>query len=112
MVASIAHAGGLSLTAKTEIDALLSRLESSDCHFFRNGSRYTGPEAKNHLQAKLDDLVKKGRITNSEEFIARAATTSSVSGQPYGVQCANQTEQPCAVWLVDELRRFREAHGG
>jgi len=108
--ATLAHAGELSSTAKTEIDALLNRLETSECQFYRNGSWHSGSAAKDHLQMKLEYLVKKGRITNSEEFIEKAGTKSSISGQLYKVRCPNQEEQPSGVWLSDELRQFREAH--
>jgi hypothetical protein len=110
LAAALAHAGELSPTAKIEIDALLSRLETSECQFYRNGSWYTAAEAKDHLRLKLDYLVKKGTVTTAEEFIERAATKSIVSGQPYRLRCANQEEQPSAVWLSGELRRYRGEH--
>jgi len=57
---------------------------------------------------KLDYLVEKGLITDSEEFIRAAGTESSMSGQPYKVRCPNQEEQPSAVWLGSELRKIRQ----
>jgi len=60
------------------------------------------------LQMKLDYLVEKGLITDSEEFIRAAGTESSMSGQPYKVRCPNQEEQPSAVWLGSELRKIRQ----
>lgn len=58
---------------------------------------------------KLDSLLKKGGIASSEEFIEKAAAKSNKSGQPYIMRCPDQAEQPCAVWLGNELRKFREA---
>jgi len=110
LAAAPAHAAELSSSAKTEIDRLLDRLGTSECEFYRNGSWYSGPEARHHLQMKLKYLVKKGLITNAEEFIEKAGTKSSFSGQPYKVRCPNQQEQPSAVWLGDELRHIREEH--
>jgi len=103
-----AHAAELSSSAKTEIDALLNRLETSNCQFYRNGSWHSGSEARDHLQMKLEYLVEKGLITDSEEFIEKAGTESSISGQPYKVRCPNQEEQPSAVWLGSELRKIRQ----
>ena len=110
IAATLAHGGDLAPTAKAEIDALLKRLETSACQFYRNGTWYDGSAAKDHLQTKLDYLVKKGGVTTSEEFIEKVAAKSSLSGQPYKVRCPNEQEQPCAVWLTNELRRLREAH--
>jgi len=103
-----AHAAELSSSAKTEIDALLNGLGTSKCQFYRNGSWHSGSEARDHLQMKLEYLVEKGLITNSEEFIEKAGTESSLSGQPYKVSCPNQKEQPSAVWLRSELRKIRQ----
>lgn len=108
LAAAAAHAAELPSSAKTEIDALLNRLETSKCQFYRNGSWHSGSEARDHLQMKLEYLVEKGLITDSEEFIEGAGTKSSISGQPYKVRCPNQTEQPSAVWLGSELRKIRQ----
>ncbi len=110
LAAAPAHAAELSSPARTEIDALLNRLGTSECQFYRNGSWHSGSEARDHLQLKLEHLVKKGLITNSEEFIEKAGTKSSISGRPYKVRCPNQEEEPSAVWLGSELRHIREEH--
>ena len=109
MLAAVpAHAAELSPSAQTEIDALLNRLGTSKCQFYRNGSWHSGVEARDHLQMKLEYLVEKGLITDSEEFIEKAGTESSLSGQPYKVRCPNQEDQPSAVWLRSELRTIRQ----
>ncbi len=108
LAAALAHAAELSSSAKAEIDVLLNRLGTSNCQFYRNGSWHGGSEARDHLQMKLEYLVEKGLITDSEEFIEEAGTKSSISGQPYKVRCPNQTEQPSAVWLGSELRKIRQ----
>ena len=108
LAAAPADAAELSSSAQTEIDALLNRLGTSKCQFYRNGSWHSGSEARDHLQMKLDYLVEKGLITDSEEFIEKAGTESSISGKPYKVRCPNQEEQPSAVWLGSELRKIRQ----
>lgn len=102
------QAAELSSTAKTETAVLLNELQSSGCQFYRNGSWHTGAEARNHLQMKLDYLVRRGRIATSEEFIEKAATKSSMSGQPYLVRCPDEKELPSAAWLGERLRRLRD----
>ena len=108
LAAAPADAAELSSSAQTEIDALLDRLGASKCQFYRNGSWHSGVEARDHLQMKLEYLVEKGLVTDSEEFIAKAGTESSMSGRPYKVRCPNQEEQPSAVWLGSELRKIRQ----
>ena len=108
LAAAPAHAAELSSSAQKEIDALLNRLGTSTCQFYRNGSWHSGVEARDHLQMKLEYLVEKGLVTDSEEFIAKAGTESSMSGRPYKVRCPNQEEQPSAVWLGSELRKIRQ----
>jgi hypothetical protein len=60
---------------------------------------------------KLEYLVARGLITDSEDFIEKAATKSSVSGRPYKVRCPNQPEELSSVWLGSELRRIRQKDG-
>ena len=108
LAAAPAHAAELPSSAKTEIDALLNGLETSNCQFYRNGSWHSGSEAKDHLQMKLEYLVARGLITDSEEFIEKAGTKSSLSGRLYKVRCPNQQEEPSAVWLGGELRKIRQ----
>ncbi|MEO6665873.1 MAG: DUF5329 family protein [Nitrospiria bacterium] len=108
LAGALAQAAELSSAAGTEIASLLNTLVASECQFYRNGSWHTGAEAKEHLQMKLESYAKKGVITSSEEFIARAATRSSLSGQLYKVRCPNHEEEPSAVWLRRELNHLRE----
>lgn len=91
-----------------EVDALLAFVESSGCQFIRNGSAHSPADARKHLQKKLEYLDDKGLIDSPEDFIARAATESSMTGEPYQVNCQG-TLQPSASWLNGELNRLRQA---
>ena len=93
---------------KREVDALLAFVESSGCLFIRNGSEHQPADARKHLQKKLDYLEDKGKVDSPEDFIALAATESSMSGEPYQVNCQGQL-QPSANWLNTELVRLRRA---
>jgi hypothetical protein len=94
-------------SVRTEINALLDRLESSGCQFNRNGSLHTGAEAKAHLLGKLDYLDKKGAVQSTEQFIDLAASKSSVSGKPYQVVCGNAAPVESKLWLSRELEAVR-----
>jgi len=97
----------LSPAARGEIEVLLSRLAASDCQFMRNGNWYTAGEAQVHLRRKLDYLVDKGAVGSAEQFIERAASQSSMSGQAYQVKCGGQPPVASGAWLRAELQRLR-----
>jgi len=92
---------------RAEVAHLLGYLESSGCQFQRNGSWYPPARAASHLKQKYEYLLKKGLVTNTESFIAGAASESSVSGKPYSVKCGEASPVPSATWLREELQRFR-----
>ena len=102
-------AAPLSPVARSEIDGLMSRLEASGCEFNRNGNWYTGGEAKSHLLRKLQHLEERGTVQSAEQFIELAATSSSVSGQPYLVKCDNGAPVPSGTWLRTQLQAVRLA---
>lgn len=102
-----ATAAPLPPAARAEVDALLARLQSSGCEFNRNGSWYSGTEAKGHLLKKLDYLEGKDMVKTAEQFIARGASGSSMSGKPYLVRCAGQAPVESAQWLTAELQALR-----
>jgi len=109
---TLASGGGFaaepSPAATREIQHLLSRLESSGCQFFRNGSWYSSKEARSHLQQKYDYLARKGMVSSAESFVELGATSSSASGKPYQVRCASDAQPtPSAAWLKAELENYR-----
>jgi hypothetical protein len=111
-LSSIVQAAELSANSRAEIQYLLTRLGNSGCQFNRNGSWYSASEARSHLAKKLDYLVTKNLLKTSEDFIERAASTSSVSGKAYQVKCGSANAVDSAVWLGEELARHRQQQGG
>jgi len=105
LIGASAHAA-LDAKAQQEITQLLDFVEHSGCQFIRNGSEYPATEARAHLQKKLDYLENKGMVSSAEDFIERAATKSSMSGQRYQVDCP-AGKQDASAWLGDELKRLR-----
>ncbi|MDG0831594.1 hypothetical protein EXH51_02420 [Pelomonas saccharophila] len=103
-----AIAAPLPPAARAEVNALLNRLQASGCEFNRNGSWYTGAEAKAHLLKKLDYLEGKDMVQTPEQFIERGASDSSMSGKPYLVRCAgSKAPVESAQWLKAELQTVR-----
>ena len=103
----MARAAELSTVAQKEISHLLERIEVSNCSFGRNGNWYPPAEARKHLQMKLDYMVKRDMLGSAEEFISKAATASSVSGEAYQIRCGTQAPVASATWLTAELKRLR-----
>lgn len=101
------YAVGISSEASAEIEHLLNYISSSGCEFYRNGTWHKVDVAREHLTKKYQYLLKNKLIKNAEDFIAGAATKSSMSGEPYQVRCGNNIF-PCADWLTAELARFRQ----
>jgi hypothetical protein len=105
--ASALHAAPLPAAARGEIEGLLSRLAESGCQFRRNGSWHSAVEAQAHLRRKLDVLLDKGAVASAEQFIERAASQSSMSGQAYQVKCGNRAPVASGQWLRTELQSLR-----
>ncbi len=96
--------------ARAEIDALLVALGGSGCRFERNGDWHDAAEARTHLQRKLDHLLKRGTVGTAEEFIERAASRSSISGELYRVKCGSAAPVASGEWLSGRLAELRNAH--
>lgn len=104
---ALAAAGEMTPATQKEIGQLLDRIEASNCSFNRNGSWHGPADARKHLQMKVDYMVKRNMLGSTEEFISKAATSSSVSGEAYQIRCGNNAPMPSATWLTAELKRIR-----
>lgn len=91
-------------TAEHEIQHLFGFISQSDCTFIRNNSEYPAPEARDHMQNKY--AYAKGWVDNTEQFIERIASKSSISGKRYQVRCGGQLFYS-DDWLKQELVRYR-----
>jgi len=109
LFAATAIAAPLAPAVQAEIDGLLGRLEASGCKFNRNGTWYAAPEVKPHLLRKLEYLEDRGMVQTTEQFIERAASGSSMSGQPYLVRCGNGAPVQSGQWLRSQLQDMRSA---
>lgn len=93
--------------ARQEIAHLIAHLNASGCSFQRNGRWHDATEAAKHIGRKYDYLLKRDLVASSEEFIARAASESSLSSKPYQVRCGDHAPVASAAWLKAELTRYR-----
>ncbi len=90
-----------------EVNFLLGYVDGSGCAFYRNGSWYDSKSAQAHLRDKYDYLAARSLIDTTEDFIERAATESSLSGQAYEVSCNGGAAMASSQWLRAGLARFR-----
>jgi Family of unknown function (DUF5329) len=93
--------------AEIEITYLLGLIEQSGCEFFRNGTWYNAQMARAHLRAKYDALAANDQIKTAEDFIVKAASISSMSGQPYQIRCAGGAAITTGPWFSAALERYR-----
>ncbi len=107
---SLASSAAFSATpapARAEINHLLDAVEKSQCKFSRNGSWYDAKKARDHLGKKFAYMDKRDLAPTAEIFIDKGASTSSSSGKPYQMQCQGAAPVNSAVWLQNELKRYR-----
>ena len=109
VVCCLASAAPTAAPVRAEIELLLSKLQASGCEFNRNGSWYSGAEAKDHLLRKLEYIEGRSTVQSTEQFIELAAAKSSSSGQPYQVKCGAEAPADSQVWLAKQLGVVRAA---
>jgi hypothetical protein len=105
-IAPVARAAPPSV-AENEINHLLGLIEQSGCEFFRNGTWYDAQRAQVHLRAKYDALAANNQIKSAEDFIEKAASKSSMSGQPYQIRCGDGAVMSTNQWFNEALARYR-----
>jgi len=93
--------------AQQEVDYLLHYIGNSGCEFKRNGAWNNAKAAEEHVRGKYDFLAAQDRIDSTQDFIDKAATASSLTGQPYEIRCAGAAPAPSSLWLSRELARYR-----
>jgi len=99
----------LSATSRKEVDHLLATVGSSGCEFYRAGSWHSARTAQAHLEHKYQYLATRQMLQSADDFIVKAATRSSMTGEAYAIRCTPNTAQPSSTWLESELRAHRNA---
>lgn len=101
-------AAQLSPGARQEIDGLLRAVGSSGCEFLRGGSAHSAAKAQDHLQQKFDYLDARGQLKSAEDFIVKAGTRSSMTGEAYAIRCPGTGQQASDAWLLARLKVLRQ----
>ena len=92
---------------QSEVNFLLGYVDGSGCEFYRNGSWYTSHKAHLHLRDKYKYLVQHNQLDTTEQFIERAASESSLSGEPYQIRCSGRAAVGSQQWLREKLVELR-----
>ncbi len=90
----------------SEVEYLLSFVESSGCIFHRNGSDHDAADAADHLRLKYRRGSKY--VGSAEQFIDRLASESSWTGSKYSVTCESE-KQGSGAWLHEALEDHRKS---
>ena len=98
------------MTPKTEreINGLLQAVGSSGCQFIRSGTAYAADRAQSHLLRKYEHMASRNMLASAEDFIVKAATRSSMSGEAYAMRCGEAPPQRCDEWLMARLKAMRQ----
>jgi hypothetical protein len=89
-----------------QIEALITTIERmTDAAFIRNGRPYGAAAAAEFLRRKWRH--QEADIRTAEDFIEKAASFSSTTGQPYLIRLSNGRETSCSTFLRTELSRLR-----
>jgi hypothetical protein len=107
LLATAAAGAAPASSVQTEVNFLLGFVEGSGCEFQRNGTWHSAVAAQVHLRDKYRYLAARDLIDTTEQFIERAATQSSFTGQPYQVRCKGGPTITSKQWLTDELSHMR-----
>ena len=90
----------------SEIRYLLNAVGDSGCTFIRNGQQHQASEASSHLLMKYEQ--GKQWVRSAEQFIEHIASKSSVSGDPYYIECIDTPSRSTQEWLTQRLAQHRK----
>ena len=91
---------------KQKIEKLIAGIENlADAKFVRNGTEYDAKSAGTFLRAKWS---KAADIKTARDFIEKAATKSSTSGEAYVIRFKDGNEKKCGDYLGEQLKRLEQ----
>jgi len=88
------------------ISYLIDVVTNSHLTFIRNGKKYSGKEAAEHMMDKFKYF--KAQVKSPEDFIRLCASESLLSGKPYRVETAHGI-MPTRQWLTQILAQYRKS---
>jgi len=104
-LSSVVIVSTIAADTESEIQHLLATVAESPCSFMRNGKTYSAEDAASHLSMKYSRGKKY--VASTEQFIDRIASKSSLSRQPYHIQCPGLERQTTRQWLTRQLEVMR-----
>jgi hypothetical protein len=99
---------------ESKIQFLLNSIEKSKVVFIRNGEEHTGPEARKHLEKKMNYARKAFWLFGPKtdltvmNFISKVASSSSMSKKKYQVRLRDGTLMTTGQWLRALLKKFNQ----
>ena len=108
VIALAGHAAELPASEQRKIEALIQHVETlSEAVFIRNNQAYPAKTAAQFLRGKwratLDD------ITTAQDFIAKVASVSSTTGQPYRIRFPDGHEVLSGDYLRTVLQQLEQS---
>lgn len=108
--AAVAEEAAVAAAEQRTIDSLIESVARlGDATFLRNGRSYSADKAARFLREKWKS--RQAEVRSAEDFIARVASFSSTTSQPYVIRFADGREIASAELLRDELARLRAGAG-
>ena len=105
MLVLVAPAPAQSDVERAKIEYLIDAVaQLHDAVFIRNGTDYASGQAADHMRLKLRNAAACART--AEDFIARCATNSSMSGERYRIRFADGRVVDNAVFLRQKLAEY------
>jgi membrane-bound lytic murein transglycosylase len=104
----LAQASCLPTVERQRIEALIGAVERrADVTFIRNGRSYRAATAAQFLRGKWRD--READVCSADDFIAKVASFSSTTGNPYLVRLRDGREVPAAEFFRAQLAQLTTA---
>jgi hypothetical protein len=101
-------AAGEPASFTAQIEALLNEIQAlKDASFVRNGSAYDAKTAVKFLRGKWNS--RRNEIASAADFIEKAASVSSTTGNPYLIRFSDGREVKCGDFLKAKLEKLQPA---
>jgi hypothetical protein len=104
---SVYDSPGAALSESQKVERLIDFIRSLEgATFIRNGMEHNCKQAADHLQAKWKKHMNE--IHSAQDFIAKLASTSGMTGIDYKIKFANGTVVTARETLMQELKRLEQ----
>jgi phosphatidylglycerophosphate synthase len=108
VMALAGHAGELPASEQRKIEALMQHVALlTEAVFIRNNQVYPAKTAAQFLRGKWRATLED--ITTAQEFIAKIASVSSTTGQPYRIRFPDGHEMRSGDYLRTVLQQLEQS---